>query len=56
MLERCSPQFRDMYFSADVIIAKGQANYETLDERPENIFFILKAKCELVAQSGRQPL
>ncbi len=51
VLERCSPQFRDMYFSADVIIAKGQANYETLDERPENIFFILKAKCELVAQS-----
>ncbi|HQO37057.1 MAG TPA: hypothetical protein PLG59_20515 [bacterium] len=32
-------------------MSKGQANYETLDERPENIFFILKAKCELVAES-----
>ncbi|HPA48498.1 MAG TPA: ARMT1-like domain-containing protein [bacterium] len=51
VLSRCSREFHDIYFSADLIISKGQANYETLDERPENIFFILKAKCEIVAES-----
>ncbi|MFH1741466.1 MAG: ARMT1-like domain-containing protein [bacterium] len=51
VLSRCTQEFRDVYFGARLIIAKGQANYETLDERPENIFFILKAKCEVIARS-----
>ncbi len=51
ILDRCSPEFRETFFRARLIIAKGQANYETLDDRPENIFFILKAKCQVIAQS-----
>ena len=51
VLPRCSPEFRDIYFSARLTVAKGQANYETLDERPENVFFILKAKCDVIAKS-----
>jgi hypothetical protein len=35
--------------NAPLVIAKGQANFETLDELNANIFFILKAKCPLVA-------
>lgn len=35
---------------ADVIISKGQGNFETLNEEYQrNIYFILKAKCTLVA-------
>ena len=50
LLEACSPQFMDAYKSADLIISKGQANYETLaQEKDERIFFLLKVKCPVVA-------
>ena len=32
-----------------MIIAKGQGNYETLSDSDKNIFFILKAKCPVIA-------
>lgn len=46
-----SPEFRKLFRRADVVIAKGQANYETLDECGRGIFFLLKAKCPVVAGS-----
>jgi uncharacterized protein with ATP-grasp and redox domains len=48
--ERCSPLFLKALDSADLIIAKGQGNYETLEGLRPNAFFILKAKCAAVAQ------
>ena len=45
----CSEEFRVVYDQADVIIAKGQGNYETLSQARENIFFLLKAKCPVIA-------
>ena len=50
VIEKLTNRLRDDFLSADIIISKGQANYETLCSRSENIFFILKAKCEVVAQ------
>ena len=36
--------------SADLVIAKGQGNFEGLEEeKMENIYFLLKAKCNVVA-------
>lgn len=50
LLEACSPRFLEHYRSADMIISKGQANYETLvQERDERIFFLFKVKCPVVA-------
>jgi uncharacterized protein with ATP-grasp and redox domains len=50
LLEACSPRFRDEYRVADLVISKGQANYETLvQERDERIFFLFKVKCPVVA-------
>lgn len=49
VLSDCSEEFRNVFFSADVIISKGQGNYECLDERDENIYFVLTAKCPAVA-------
>jgi len=46
----CSREFRDVFSSADLIISKGQGNFETLSDRPENIFFLLKAKCPTIAR------
>jgi damage-control phosphatase, subfamily I len=37
--------------TADLVIAKGQGNYETLDDMGERFFFILKAKCGYVART-----
>jgi uncharacterized protein with ATP-grasp and redox domains len=50
ILEECSAEFRKHFERADVIIAKGQGNYETLNDTPGNIFFLLKAKCPVVAR------
>jgi len=47
--EKCSAVFLKALDSAEVVIAKGQGNYETLEGTRLNIFFILKAKCEAVA-------
>jgi len=47
--ERCSPLFLQALDRADLVIAKGQGNYETLEGTRPNLFFILKAKCEAVA-------
>jgi len=49
ILETCSERFQDRFSSADLIIAKGQGNYETLSNFPGNIFFLLKAKCPVIA-------
>ncbi len=37
--------------TADIIIGKGQGNYETLDDYPGNVYLLLKAKCPVVAKS-----
>jgi hypothetical protein len=50
LLEACSHRFMDAYRSADLIISKGQANYETLvTERDRRIYFLFKVKCPVVA-------
>ncbi len=50
ILEMCSPEFLEIYRAADLIIAKGQANYETLDTQGERVFFLMKIKCPIIAQ------
>jgi len=50
ILETCSQTFRARFEDADLIVAKGQGNYETLSGADKNIFFILKAKCPVIAR------
>jgi len=45
----CSPEFKEMLDSAEFVIAKGQGNYEGLSEENRSIFFLLKAKCRIIA-------
>ncbi|MBN1803717.1 MAG: DUF89 family protein [Sedimentisphaerales bacterium] len=49
ILRFCSEEFRGYFEEADLIIAKGQGNYESLSEVDKNIFFLLKAKCSVIA-------
>ena len=50
ILKQTSGEFREHFDKADMIIAKGQGNYETLSEENQNIFFLLKAKCPVIAR------
>jgi uncharacterized protein with ATP-grasp and redox domains len=49
ILETTSPEFRDIFDRAELVIAKGQGNYEGLCGIDKNIYFILMAKCDHVA-------
>ncbi len=49
ILDDCSEFFRQRFDKADLVIAKGQGNYETLSDVEKDIFFILKAKCPVIA-------
>ncbi|MCL5098878.1 MAG: ARMT1-like domain-containing protein [Candidatus Omnitrophica bacterium] len=55
-LEDCSPEFQRRFSRADVIIAKGQANFESLDGCGRDIFFLLKVKCPVVARHIGRPV
>lgn len=44
-----SAEFRSLYDSADIVISKGHGNFETTDDRESNTYFLLKAKCPVVA-------
>lgn len=50
ILDDCSEAFRQRFDEADLVIAKGQGNYETLSDVDKDIFFILKAKCSVIAR------
>ena len=51
IIEECSKEFLDIYAQAEVVISKGQGNFETLSEEKREIFFLLKAKCPVVARA-----
>jgi hypothetical protein len=56
LLDDCSPAFRGQFAAADLIIAKGQGNYESLAGVDKEIFFLLKIKCEVLSQRLGWPL
>jgi uncharacterized protein with ATP-grasp and redox domains len=55
LLEDCSPEFRARFEAADLVIAKGQGNYESLAEADKHIAFLLKVKCPVLAESLHCP-
>jgi uncharacterized protein with ATP-grasp and redox domains len=50
ILDRCSDAFRKVYDQAELIVAKGQANYETLSEEGPRVFCLLQTKCPVIAR------
>ncbi len=49
ILEECSGEFKRQFREADLVIAKGQGNYETLSNEQKKTFFLLKVKCPVVS-------
>ena len=50
LIDKASTEFKKAWKSADLIIAKGQGNYESLSNVKGNIFFLLKVKCPALAR------
>jgi uncharacterized protein with ATP-grasp and redox domains len=48
-LDECTHEFLQSYNTADLVIAKGQGNYETLFDARRPIYFMFKVKCEVIA-------
>jgi uncharacterized protein with ATP-grasp and redox domains len=56
LLDDCSQEFKRRFIEADLILAKGQGNFETLSDEPYNIFFLFKAKCSVIAAHAGVPI
>ena len=50
ILEDCTEAFRSRFMNAGMLVAKGQGNYETLSDAPRPVWFVLMAKCEVIAR------
>ncbi|MDY6866986.1 MAG: ARMT1-like domain-containing protein [Chloroflexota bacterium] len=55
ILSLCNRDFQERFQSADLILAKGMGNYETLSEVPAPIFFLLKMKCPVIGRDLGAP-
>jgi hypothetical protein len=58
VLKFCSQAFMDIFQSVDLIISKGQGNYEALSHQttpkdPDNIYYFFRAKCPVIARHAR---
>jgi len=50
VLSECSPEFLVKYKNADLVISKGQGNFESLSEVDKDIYFLLTIKCAVAAR------
>jgi damage-control phosphatase, subfamily I len=56
ILADCSDAFRRHFERADLIISKGQGNYETLADSSRPIYFLLRVKCPIIARDLKCPV
>lgn len=51
----CSREFRNRIGGSDLILSKGQANFETLFGHLRNAFFLFRCKCPVVSRALGRP-
>jgi len=56
LLRDCGRDFRRRFAEADMVLAKGQGNFETLSEERRLIFFLFKVKCPVIAEDSGWPV
>lgn len=49
ILNDCDTSFRRRFEMADMVIAKGQGNFETLSDEQREIFFLFRIKCPTIS-------
>lgn len=50
IMEKTNKEFKDKFKKYDIVIAKGQGNFEALSEYYKKIFFLFLVKCPIVAK------
>lgn len=50
LIKSASQEFLEHYQKADLVISKGQGNLESLYNIESDIYFLLKAKCDVIAE------
>jgi uncharacterized protein with ATP-grasp and redox domains len=50
LLNRCSGEFVSRFRKSDLVLSKGQGNYESLSRENRPIFFLLNVKCPVIAE------
>jgi len=56
VLSTCSEDACERFTNADLVISKGQGNYEALSDAPREVFFLLLAKCDVVSRELQAPV
>ena len=56
IFDEVSEDFMKLFEEADIVIAKGHANFETLDEAEREIFLLFQVKCQVVARRTGTPV
>jgi uncharacterized protein with ATP-grasp and redox domains len=55
VIKNASNNFMKIFNSVDMVISKGQGNYESLNNASRQIFFLLMVKCPIVANDIEVP-
>jgi len=53
VLSKCSSEFLEIFNAAEVVLSKGQGNFETLNEEQRKIWFLFQVKCPVIAEYYR---
>ncbi|MBD0777541.1 DUF89 family protein [Maribacter sp. ANRC-HE7] len=49
ILDQSTPEFLELFNTTDLVISKGQGNFEGLSDCNRQVFFLLKSKCPIIA-------
>ncbi len=50
ILNQSTPEFLEIFNSSDLVISKGQGNFEGLSDCNRQVFFLLKTKCPIISK------
>ncbi|MFP4362233.1 MAG: damage-control phosphatase ARMT1 family protein [Spirochaetia bacterium] len=56
VLEKCSEEFLYIYNQSDMVISKGQGNFESFTDPEKPVFYLFMAKCPTVAKLTASPI
>jgi hypothetical protein len=52
VLAEAPPELRKLFEAADVVVAKGQGNFEALSDARGSLYFLFQVKCAVIAEAA----
>jgi len=49
ILNQSTPEFLEVFNTSDLVISKGQGNFEGLSDCDRQVFFMFKSKCPIIS-------